>query len=224
MAPEQARGDRVDAYSDVFGLGAVLCEILTGHPPYRGHDIRQVYGRAAKAALNDAISGLDACDTDDTLVSLAKWCLNPNPSERPADAGVVAGELTDYLESALEQAESDLGRFFELSDDLFCIASLDGYFRRVNANFYRVLGYSAPQLVTRPFLDFIHPDDREVTRKVMQRLAIGQPVSRFRNRYRDASGEYRWFEWTAKSIPAENIIFAVARDVTEGEGQVAGSR
>lgn len=117
--------------------------------------------------------------------------------------------------SELKRAERDLVRFFELSLDLFCIASLDGYFRRVNVNFSRVLGYATEELLSRPFLDFVHPDDVRPTVAAMSRLNRGEVVRQFRNRYRDVRGEYRWLEWNAQPIAAEGVLFAVARDVTE---------
>ncbi len=215
MAPEQARGLAVRPQSDVFGLGAMLCEILTGRPPYRNRDLRRTYADATCARLADAHRGLDACASDDRLVQLAKQCLAPHPKDRPSSASFIANEISGYLESALEQSESDLCRFFELSLDLFCIASIDGYFRRVNCNFPRVLGYSEEQLVSRPFLDFVHPDDKEPTMHVMGDLLAGKAVVQFCNRYRHSDGHYITLEWMAKSIVEENTIFAVARDITK---------
>jgi PAS domain S-box-containing protein len=78
-----------------------------------------------------------------------------------------------------------------------------------------VLGHPERELLSRPFLDFIHPQDRERTVREMEKLARGLPVINFDNRYRDVRGAYRWFEWTAQSIPEEGVIFAVARDVTD---------
>lgn len=117
--------------------------------------------------------------------------------------------------SDLKRAERDLVRFFDLSLDLLCIASFDGYFRRVNSNFGRVLGYATDELVSRPFLEFVHADDVRPTVEAMTRLEQGEAVLRFRNRYRHAQGAYRWLEWNAQPIRAEGVIFAVARDVTE---------
>jgi PAS domain S-box-containing protein len=106
-------------------------------------------------------------------------------------------------------------QFFDLCLDLFCIAGLDGFFRRVNRNFTRVLGYTTEELLSRPFLAFLHPEDWEGTIAVMARLIQGLPVGRFRNRYRDIHGNYHRFEWTAKSDPREELVYAVARAVTD---------
>lgn len=215
MSPEQARGHCTDVRSDVFGLGGILCEILTGSPPHSGESLIAVCFRAAKGDLSHAFSRLADCQADGVLVRLATKCLSAEPDLRPADASLVAGELTLYLDSRLQRAETDLERFFDLSLDLFCIAGLDGYFRRVNSNFPRVLGYSEKALVSRPFMNFVHPEDRDETIAVMSMLLEGKPVVQFQNRYLASDGSWKRFEWTAKSIPKEGIIFAVARDVTD---------
>ncbi len=216
MAPEQVRGDAaaVDTRSDVFALGGVLCHLLTGHPPYAGESFMRVLEKAAAAEVYEAHAHLDMCGADPRLVRLAKACLAADPDDRPFDAQVVANTLSGFLESNLQQAERDLTRFFELSFDMFCIAGLDGFFKRVNANFSRILGHSTAELLRQPFLHFVHPDDWPATQGVMGELHRGRPVVRFNNRYRHASGTYRVIEWTAKSIPDEGVIFAIARDVT----------
>jgi serine/threonine-protein kinase len=217
MPPEQAGGeiDRLDQRADVFGLGGILCAILTGRPTYVGKDNAERHSMALRGDLAETYARLDGCGTAPELIRLAKRCLAADRNDRPRDAAELERELAVYLESVLRQPERDLVRFFELSLDLFCIANLDGYFRRVNSNFSRVLGYSSEELVSRPFLDFVHIDDRERTLAEMAKLSEGLPVVQFRNRYRDNRGAYRWFEWMAKSIPEERVIFAVARDVTD---------
>lgn len=218
MAPEQVRGDSaaVDTRADVFALGGLLCHLLTGHPPYTGDSFLRILERATAADLYEARGRLDVCGADVRLIRLAKACLAANPEDRPFDARVLADTLTGLLESSLQQAERDLTRFFELSLDLFCIAGLDGFFKRVNDNFRRVLGHSTADLLRHPFRHYVHPDDWPATEQRMGDLQSGRPVVRFRNRYRDARGEYRLFEWTAKAVPEEGTIFAVARDVTAG--------
>jgi PAS domain S-box-containing protein len=216
MSPEQAnRAGALDERTDVFSLGAILCVILTGQPPYTGNNVKQLHLKARQADLGDAFARLDACSADRQLVALAKRCMAANPKDRPRDGGEVLRELKAYLDALVNQPERDLVRFFELSLDMFCIAGLNGYFHRVNANFSRVLGYTDQELLSRPFLDFVHVDDREKTVAEMKKLSLGLPVVHFENRYRDVRGNYRRFDWTAKSIPEEGVIFAVAREVTD---------
>ena len=214
MSPEQARDDLVDARADVFCLGGMLCELLTGQPPFKGKNLQQVCTRAAWARHEEAMVALDQCDGDKELIDLAKDCLAADPDDRPNHAGEVAFEVTAHLESATEYAQSDLERFFELSMDMFCIAGLEGYFHRVNSNFNRVLGYTERELLSRPIEWFVHPEDHEKTVQAFQVLGKGIPVVRFQNRYRDAQGNYHALEWTAKSIPEQRTVFAVARDIS----------
>jgi tetratricopeptide (TPR) repeat protein len=105
MPPEQARGDaaRVDRRADVFALGAILCEILTGRPPYAAVAADDVYHMAAAGDLGDAHARLAGCGADAGLCELAGNCLAADPAARPADAGAVAREVTAYLASAQER-------------------------------------------------------------------------------------------------------------------------
>ena len=148
-------------------------------------------------------------------MSLAKKCLAANPAARPDDAAAIVAGLTDYLESGQRRAEQELVRFFDLSLDLFCIAGLNGFFRQINENFPRLLGYSIDELKSRQFMDFVHPDDREKTTTEIARLARGESTIQFVNRYRHADGSYIWLEWNAHSERDEAAIYAVARDVTD---------
>ena len=105
MPPEQASGQvmRLDERSDVFALGAILCEILTGSPPYVGEP-REVIMAASQAELDDAYARLDACGTDAVLIKATKQCLMAAPAARPADAGVLAERIHDYVMSNEERA------------------------------------------------------------------------------------------------------------------------
>jgi serine/threonine-protein kinase len=107
MAPEQARGqlDTLDERADVFGLGAILCEILTGLPPYTGSTSNEVYGKAARADLGEARARLDACGADAELVALAKSCLAAAPRDRPRDAGAVVAALGAHLAGVRERLQ-----------------------------------------------------------------------------------------------------------------------
>lgn len=217
MPAEQARGEvhRLDERADVFGLGAILCEILTGEPPFTGKDAKQVFKRSASADLSEAFDRLQRCGADAELIMLAQDCLAPERDQRPQDALQVALRLTSYLELSMRRAERDYVRFFELSPDLFCIADFDGRFRRVNVNFSRVLGFPPEEFAYKQFLDWVHPEDRQKTKAETERLSQGLPVVNFMNRFRAANGDYRWFDWKAEPIKEEQLIFAVARDVTD---------
>jgi PAS domain S-box-containing protein len=104
--------------------------------------------------------------------------------------------------------------FFTLSLDLMCICSSDGYFKRVNPAFQRILGYSEEELLAAPLLDFMHPDDRPRTSSNLQRLGRGETTAGSENRYRCTDGSYRWFAWNSTPGP-DGAIYAIGRDVTE---------
>jgi PAS domain S-box-containing protein len=110
--------------------------------------------------------------------------------------------------------KEDLDQFFTLSLDLLCIAGFDGRFRRLNPAWERVLGYADGELLTRPFLEFVHAEDREATLGEMKRLSAGEETIHFVNRYRCKDGSYRWLSWMARPAPVRDSIYAVARDVT----------
>ena len=105
MAPEQAQGrlDTLDERADVFGLGAILCEILTGSPPYSAPSGDEIYRKAARADLPDALARLDACGAEPELIALATSCLAAAPRDRSRDAGVVAAAMTAHLAGVQER-------------------------------------------------------------------------------------------------------------------------
>jgi serine/threonine-protein kinase len=107
MSPEQARGEiaELDEQADVFALGAILCEILTGQPPHVGNR-SQVLDDAAGGRLDAALARLASCGAEDELVQLARRCLEPARADRPRHAGVVAREVAAFLASVSERARA----------------------------------------------------------------------------------------------------------------------
>jgi serine/threonine-protein kinase len=99
MPPEQASGDidRLDERADVFALGSILCEVLTGQPAFTGRTVGEIQRMAARGDLTGALGRLDACGADSGLVGLARHCLACEPEDRPRNAGAVAERLTSYL-------------------------------------------------------------------------------------------------------------------------------
>ena len=116
-------------------------------------------------------------------------------------------------EVALQEKTEELDQFFNVTLDVLCIANTDGYFLRMNPAVERILGYTREELMSRPFFNFIHPDDLDGTRAAVATLDSQQRVYSFENRYRCKDGTYRWLQWN--SALAEKLIYAAARDVTE---------
>jgi two-component system, cell cycle sensor histidine kinase and response regulator CckA len=129
---------------------------------------------------------------------------------------LVAAIVTNFRDVTARKAmERENVSFFELTVDMLGIAGMDGRFRRVNRAFTETLGWSEEELTSRPWVDFIHPDDRDATERQSLRLAAGVESARFENRYRTRSGEYRWLQWSCKLVSEDGLIYAAGRDVTE---------
>lgn len=111
-------------------------------------------------------------------------------------------------------SKSPAERLFDLSIDMLCVAGFDGYFKSLNPAFTNVLGYSEAELLSKPFVEFVHEDDREVTVAEVAKLSGGDITLHFENRYRCRDGTYRRLAWTAYPEEKSQIIYAVARDVT----------
>ena len=114
-----------------------------------------------------------------------------------------------------QRAQDQLEQFFAVTPSLLCIAGLDGYFKLLNPSFSQILGYDNSELLSKPFIDFVHPDDRTATQAEVERLGAGQLTIAFENRYRCKDGGYRWLSWNATADSGKQIIYAAARDVTE---------
>src|SRR4051794_21178768 len=113
------------------------------------------------------------------------------------------------------RAEQERDRFFDMSVEMLCIAGYDGYFKHLNPAWEKVLGFTREEMMARPFVELVHPDDRELTETERQRLRLGVGVVEFENRCMTRNGSYRWLAWRATSAPERRLIYAVARDVQQ---------
>ena len=127
---------------------------------------------------------------------------------------VLEAELAQFRRqsaSAIHELES---RFFENSIDMLCFLDFNGHFKRLNPAWERTLGFTRQELMSRPFIEFVHPDDRERTLKQNAQVRGGGQALAFENRYMCKDGSFRWFRWNAAPDSAEKVIYSVARDVT----------
>jgi PAS domain S-box-containing protein len=132
-------------------------------------------------------------------------------------SGAFAGFLADCFDNSdLRELDAFSGgtEFFEMSLDLLSISGFDGRFRRINPSWTKTLGWSAEELMGRPLIEFVHPDDRAATLAGREGLKANQPLIGLINRYVCKDGSYRWLEWRSVGHPEREVVYGVARDVT----------
>src|SRR5215204_2510754 len=132
---------------------------------------------------------------------------------QPVDSRVLVATVKALLR--LGRAEEELNRIFALSPDLLCVAGRDGYFKRVNPAFEDTLGYASQELLAKPFIKFVHPEDRAATGEEVARLSTDTSISYFENRVLRKDDSYVWLAWKAVPVVEEGLIYAAARDITE---------
>jgi PAS domain S-box-containing protein len=113
------------------------------------------------------------------------------------------------------RGEREVESIVESSLDLIGIADFDGYWKRVNPAFERTLGYTAQELLARPLLDFVHPDDVQRTQQALEAVRQGSQVGHFVNRNVSKNREVHWLEWNARPAPEAGLLYASARDITD---------
>jgi PAS domain S-box-containing protein len=202
--------------------------------------------RRAEEDERAAQSHLDAAREYDRMATAAPTSMATVPAQRPAEpsareqgghgpgrwprrrggsdsraredgASVPHGEPETVADGREEMlVDEQRSRFFDYSRDMLCTAGFDGYFKLLNDAWERTLGYAQSELLSRPYLDFVHPADVERTLAEAASLGtVGVDTVQFRNRYRAKDGSYRWLEWNSRADMGAELIYAVARDVTD---------
>ena len=141
----------------------------------------------------------------------------PNELERLSALGYEVAAIAPTDAEAIALAVDVGDRFFEISIDMLCFLDFNGYFKRLNPAWERTLGFTRAELMSRPFIDFVHPDDRERTLKQNAGVRAGGQALGFENRYLCRDGSYRWFRWNAAPDSGKQVIYSVARDITDAK-------
>jgi PAS domain S-box-containing protein len=233
--------DQLSEYQRIAHIGSWILE-LTGQLSW-SDEMYHVFGVSPDTFVPSRESFLNLIHPDDRL-AVQNWltaCVaEAKPSELEFRTRLPDGTtrfMSGYVElkydavhrpthvvgtaqniTARKLAEKQLDSFFNLSLDMLCIAGRDGYFKRVNPAFTRVLGWSVEEMQSRPFLDFVHPDDQATTLlQADKQVVAGEKVQQFENRYQHKDGSWRLLSWI--SVPSEDrlILFATARDITESK-------
>jgi PAS domain S-box-containing protein len=173
-------------------------------------------GPFVRADLHSAGPGRSEPDAADLTPTVT-----PSLSDRELCATV---ELAFCRHDAARMTR-ELEAFFAVARDLFCFLDFNGHFRRLNPAWERTLGFTREELMSRPFIEFVHPDDRKRTLAQNAAVLAGGQAADFENRYLCKDGSYRWLVWNATSFTAEQVVYSVARDITarkEAEAERAG--
>ncbi|WP_394752843.1 PAS domain S-box protein [Crenothrix sp.] len=143
-----------------------------------------------------------------------RWILvsGQHQNDKAGNPSRLVGIVQDITER--KQAVEDSLRFFTLSQEPLCIAGFDGYFKTLNKAWEKRLGYTIAELLAKPFIEFVHPDDREATQAEVQKLINGGHSPNFQNRYLCKNGTYRWLSWSVTTVIREQLFYGSARDIT----------
>ncbi|NQV22750.1 MAG: PAS domain S-box protein, partial [Rhodopirellula sp.] len=182
------------SYPDGTPMSAEVCRIL----------------RAFREEIDGHVDDEVLWRQDGTALPVEYWSY---PIRRNGQVTGCAVSFIDLTKRKAAQDERD--RFFNLVPNLMVVAGFDGYVKRVNLAFNTIGDWADDEVLSEPFLDFFHPNDREKVVAELQQLMVGGVTQAFEVRSRLKDGSYRWFSWSARAFPDWQVIFATAQDVTE---------
>lgn len=221
MAPEQARGsiDEIDERTDVYGLAAILYDILTGRPPFYGDDVIAVMDAVARELPTPPSEVVP--DVPPELERICLRGLAKDRAHRWQSVTELSAAVQGWVSTLAERkrTEQERERFFDLSLDLLAIIDRDGRVRQSNAAWGSQLGWSEQERLDAELLGFIAPEHRELAQAKLGELwgeqATRAHVVEFQLRMLRADGTKRWIDLRARMLPDEAAIYVVGRDVTE---------
>ena len=204
MAPEQASGhlDLIDRRTDIYGLGAILYEVLTGRPPFSGPETHEILRKVREEQPLTPREGGPTCLRRWKAFACVRW-----PRARPNALPPPASWPRQFRAGRKLNAEKLRKSAIAFSRCLStcCVSpAFDGYFKRLNPAWERTLGFTVDEMLAEPFVSFVHPDDRERTGAEALRIGTGTNTVTFENRYRCSDGSYKWLLWTATGYPSRS--------------------
>jgi PAS domain S-box-containing protein len=139
------------------------------------------------------------------------------PYEPETELGRLRSRVSKLEQQAkeFEFAARERDRFFTVGTDMLMVAGFDGYFKRVSPNWQHTLGWTAEELTSHPWLQFVHPDDHAATIAEAEKLFQGIDTVAFENRYRTKLGDFRWMRWRVRTYPEEGLVYGAATDITK---------
>lgn len=191
-------------------------EALTGLREAAGKTIRslvpnieafwfEIYGRVVKTG--------EPVRFENQSIVMNRWFdINAFPLGEPQShkLGILFTNTT-----ARKKIEQERERFLAVGSDLQVVVGIDGYFKWASPTFERMLGWTVDEITSRPWTDFLHPDDIATSEAEIERVLLGNKSFVFENRYRHKDGSLHWLLWNAQSYPGEQVVYAVAVDITE---------
>jgi PAS domain S-box-containing protein len=236
---EQALRESEERYRDLFENASDLVQSVApdGHLLYVNRAWRETLGYTAEECARLSIFDVIHSDHQAACRELFRQLLSGETVEKVEVAFVskdgrrvtvegnssckfvdgkpvsTRGIFRDVTERKRIEEERD--RFFDLSRDLMCVGTVDGQLRRVNPAWQQILGFTPEEIQAQPVWNLVHPDDRQGTIAEVQALLRGSARGTYDNRYRCKDGSYRWIQWAAAIVPAEGLLYATGRDITE---------
>jgi PAS domain S-box-containing protein len=217
MAPEQARGqiDQIDKRTDVYGLSAILYEILTGEPPFLGKSIVEILKRVIHEPPERIADRVPSVPGE--LERICLRGLSKDREDRQQSAAELADEIQSWITERAERkrTEQERERFFNLSLDLLAIVDARGMLAQTNPAWETVLGWSSSELNGKRVQEILHADEHPRLTQNLERILAGESLAAVERRCLCKDGTYRWIQWNASLIAGEASIYIVGRDVTE---------
>ncbi|MES2275891.1 MAG: PAS domain S-box protein [Bacteroidota bacterium] len=206
----------VKSFKPAEGLPGIAWETKTiqfwdnidEHPEFARRDA------AKKSGLKSAY-GIPLFNNKDVVGVLVLGLNTNTPTENVLDTLIKEIGLHIGAEIKRKQLEEELSQIFDFAPDVICIAGIDGYFKKVNPALCNILEYTAQELISKPLIAFIHPDDQEEMTVEFNKLSESRRTFNFETRSISKTGKIKWLTWTSTPASEDGLLFCVARDVTE---------